>query len=185
MQLDSFADFCRISFHRTQISRIMETSLCPVWLCPWGQWHQEGLFIDVFQPNLFARIEPGRIWSGRVYFQFASASFWQQGFLLVLVIFVLKVKVVPPIYGFKLLQWTWVFLIQYHIVNSAEHWQKKKEWGGWCCGRGGRYWRTMHHTPSHCGWYPEPKEERIEKTKEGMTNDEEKWTRRLELIKVD
>ena len=56
---------------------------CQIWLvCPWGQWHQKELFIDDFRPNLFARIEPVRIWLAGFFHQVATALPQNQAFLL-------------------------------------------------------------------------------------------------------
>ena len=54
---------------------------CQIWLvCPWGQWHQKELFIDDFQPNLFARIEPVRIWPCRIFSSSCHCSPPEGGF---------------------------------------------------------------------------------------------------------
>ena len=55
--------------------------LCQIWLVwPWGQWHQKELFIDDFQPNLFARIEPVRIWPCRIFSSCCHCSPPEPGF---------------------------------------------------------------------------------------------------------
>ena len=100
MQLDSFADFCRLGLKSPELWRHLSAQFGFVHevtgtrrdflLTSFSQICSQELSLAVFGQAGFIFNLPLLLSDNKV-------------FLLVLVIFVLKVKVVPPIYGFKLL----------------------------------------------------------------------------------